>query len=103
MIGSPAIREQLSANRESLPSRHAIAGWDVEVGHDWVGDDAVWVWIVLRDDLIDQVWPMPIRDALREGVRDIVQRAAGSDDVQVYIRFRSESEHRGIVGETWAG
>ena len=24
-------------------------------------------------------------------------------EVQVYVHFRSESEHRGVVGEDWAG
>lgn len=101
MIANSAIRDQLSKRREEFPS--AIAGWDVRVGRDSTGDDAVWVWIVLRDELVEEMWPFQTRDELRRRVREIVRNAAEPKEVQVYVRFRSESEHRGIVGEDWAG
>ncbi len=103
MVGHAAIREQLAAHRDELPFPAAIAGWDVKVGRDATGDAAVWVWIVLHDDLVSQVWPLQTRDEMRDQVRDLVTHAAAPIEVQVYVRFRSESEHKGIVGEDWAG
>jgi hypothetical protein len=97
------IRDQLAQHRDQLPFPAAIAGWDVEVGRDATGDDAVWVWVVLHDELVDKVWPIQTRDELRERVRGIVRSAAAPTEVQVYVRFRSESEHKGMVGEDWAG
>lgn len=101
MIGPTAIQDQLAAHRVDLPSADAVAGWTVEVGRDATGDEAIWVWVVLHDELVDQVWPLQTRDEIREWVRDLVRRAAAPVEVQVYVRFRLESEHRGIVGEAW--
>lgn len=103
MIANSTIREQLFQHRAEFPFPAAIAGWDVKVGRDSTGDDAVWVWVVLHDDLVEQVWPLQTRDELRDRVREIVRSAAAPTEIQVYVRFRSESEHRGVVGEDWAG
>ncbi|MFH1469628.1 MAG: hypothetical protein ABIO70_34905 [Pseudomonadota bacterium] len=101
MVGHTTIRDSLAEHRHEFPFPAAIAGWDVKVGRDSTGDDAVWVWVVLHDNLVDQVWPLDIRDELRERVREIVLGAAPTD-VQVYVRFRSQSEHLDIVGEDWS-
>ena len=103
MIANTTIHEQLVQRRGEFPFPAAIAGWDVKVGRDATGDDAVWVWVVLHDDLVDQVWPLQTRDELRDRVREIVRNAAVPTEVQVYVRFRSESEHKGIAGENWTG
>ena len=103
MIEQATIRSNLNAHRDEMPFPAAIAGWDIQVGRDSTGDDAVWVWVVLHDDLVDQVWPLQTRDELRQRVRQLVVDASRPSDVQVYVRFRSESEHRGVVGEDWAG
>jgi hypothetical protein len=103
MVEQATIRSNLNAHRDEMPFPAAIAGWDIQVGRDATGDDAVWVWVVLHDDLVDQVWPLQTRDELREAVRQLVVDASRPTEVQVYVRFRSESEHRGVVGEDWAG
>lgn len=63
----------------------------------------MWVWVVLRDKFVAQVWPLQTRDKVRERVREIVRNAAAPTEVQVYVRFRSESEHKSVVGEDWTG
>ncbi len=103
MVEQAAIRESLNTHRDGLPFPAAIAGWDIQVGRDATGDDAVWVWVVLHDNLVDQVWPLQTRNELREKVRCLVRTAAGPTEVQVYVRFRSETEQRGIAGEDWPG
>lgn len=103
MIANATIREHLTQHRDEFRFPEAIAGWDVKVGSDSTGDDVVWVWVVLHDDLVDQVWPLETRDELRDRVREIVRNAAAPTEVQVYVRFRSESEHKDVAGEDWAG
>jgi hypothetical protein len=103
MLAPTTIHEHLSLHRLELPFPAAIAGWDVKVGRDATGDDAVWVWVVLHDELVDQVWPMKTRDEVRDRVREIVRDAAAPTEVQIYVRFRSESEHKGVVGAGWTG
>lgn len=103
MVMDSKVHDELVRHRPDFPVPAAIAGWDVEVGPDATGDDAVWVWVILRDDLIDQVWPMQTRDAMRQRIHQLVRAVAAPGDVQVYVRFRTETEHRAIVGEDWAG
>lgn len=101
MLQQATIRDSLDSHRERMPFPAAIAGWDIQVGRDATGDDAVWVWVVLHDDLVDQVWPLQTRNELRERVRGLVRDAAAPAEVQVYVRFRSETEQRSIAGEDW--
>lgn len=103
MISNTSIQESLTSQRDGLPSHAAIAGWVVETGRDATGDDAVWVWVVLHDELIQKVWPLQTRNELREKVRELVQSAASPTEVQVYVRFRSETEQRGLSGGDWSG
>lgn len=103
MLRSSTIHDGLSAIRHEVPVHDAIADLDVEVGHDWTGDDAVWIWVVFRDDHMAHAWSTENRDALRDRIRDLVRAVARPAEVQVYVRFRSETEHRGVIGEAWAG
>ena len=92
MVSAADVRAQLAAHRDDLPFPDAVVGWDVKVGQDATGDAAVWVWVVLRDDYMAQAWPMPVRDKTRDLVRELVTRVIDPADVQVYVRFQSESE-----------
>lgn len=103
MLAPTTIHDQLARHSGDLPFPAAIAGWDVKVGRDATGDEAVWVWVVLRDEFVDQIWPLQTRDEVRDRVREIVRNAAAPTEVQVYVRFRSESEHKGVVGQDWTG
>ncbi|MBX3183267.1 MAG: hypothetical protein KIT72_04130 [Polyangiaceae bacterium] len=101
MITESTVREQLARHRDELPVPAAVVDWVVEVGRDATGDDAVWVWAILQDDLFDQA--VQRRLELRDQIREVVSHAAAPAEVQVYIRFRSESEQRELANEELAG
>jgi hypothetical protein len=65
-----------------------VQGWRVEIGEDSGGNEAVWVWVTLRDeDLVRDT-----RTRIRELVRDAVHRSLGKQEPWVYVRFRGASE-----------
>ena len=66
----------------------AVKDWRVETGEDSTGDEAVWVWITLKDDDIDRT----IRARVRACVRDAVHRSLRQQEPWVYVRFRGASE-----------
>lgn len=103
MTRTENIRKALGASKDPDVRLDFVAGWDVEIGTDATGDDAVWVWVVLRDDRIEEAWVESNRDALRDHVRSTVRRVVAAQPFQVYVRFRSESEHKGVVGAGWIG
>lgn len=94
MITDFLIYEQLNQHKHEFPFPIAITNWDVQVGKDSTGDDAIWVWIILNDDLVDQVWSNQIREKMRECVRKIIANIVDLAQVCIYTRFRLESEHR---------
>lgn len=57
--------------------------WETGLGHDWMGDDAVWVYVQFPDG----EWP-PVR--VRDELRQCIWDAAGP--VPSYTRFRLKSE-----------
>ncbi|MBZ0252895.1 MAG: hypothetical protein K8I02_06095 [Candidatus Methylomirabilis sp.] len=80
-----AIQEALR-KLKGLPA--AVESWQVEVGPDATGDDAVWVWVVLRDENQGS----DARAALRDRVRSEVERVETPKPKWVYVRFRGASE-----------
>ncbi len=101
MIAESTVRELLAEHRNELPVPASIIDWIVEVGHDATGDDAVWVWVILQDDLFNQ--PVDWQDNLRDRIEEIVSHAASPTQVQVYIRYRAESEQQELINEELAG
>lgn len=75
-----------------------IENWHVETGSDATGDPAIWVWISVQDEMLDQM-----DTAKREEIRDIVSSeiqkklvgSYGTSIPWVYVRFRGASESGG--------
>ena len=65
--------------------------WQVDTGADATGDDAVWVWAILEDAILDQLSREGLAH-LRESIRDAVSHAAEKPEPWVYVRFRTVSE-----------
>ena len=68
-----------------------VTKWEVDTGADATGDDAVWVWAILEDAILDQLSREGL-GRLRESIRDAVSRAAENPAPWVYVRFRTVSE-----------
>lgn len=66
----------------------AVKKWRVEIGEDSTGNEAVWVWVTLKDEDLAQA----PRDRVRELVRNAVHRSIDRDEPWVYVRFRGASE-----------
>lgn len=73
-----------------LPQKAAIADWQIQTGRDSTGDPAVWVFVVVRDDLLrlfQETWT-----AMRQQISDAVAEEA--PDAFTCIRMQLESEIR---------
>jgi hypothetical protein len=79
------IEESLRKLRH-LPA--AVESWQVETGPDATGDEAVWVWVMLRDEDVDPQTRARVRDRVRAAIRARV----GAKQPWVYVRFRGSSE-----------
>jgi hypothetical protein len=65
-------------------------GWDVRVGKDSTDQDAVWVYVLVPDERIDEFndeW-----DEIRDDIRQQVREEVGNPEAFVYIRMRAASE-----------
>ena len=84
--GMNALRDRLEAI-DLVPA--SVVGWHLEEGRDHTGDPAVWVYVIVDDDRIEEIWP--IWDALRAEIRRVVV-AETSPDVIPYVRMWAKSE-----------
>ena len=78
--------EQALQNLTDLPV--PVRRWDVKVGDDIAGEQAVWVWAILDDVDVTSDNCYDIRNSVREAV----DQAMGDQPPWVYIRFRGTSE-----------
>ena len=65
-------------------------GAEVRLGIDSTNDDAVWIYVVVPDERLDEFqseW-----QSIREAIRQAIQSQPGNDDVSVYVRMRLASE-----------
>jgi hypothetical protein len=65
-------------------------GWEVRVGRDSTGEEAVWVYVLVPDDRIDEFYDE--WDKVREDIRQRVREQVGNPDAFVYIRMQATSE-----------
>jgi hypothetical protein len=66
----------------------AASRWDVRVGQDWMGNPAVFVTLVFRDDAIGKVWRR--REDYRRALRDRLFELL-PEDYYPFIGFSAES------------
>lgn len=78
--------------RVALPGPRIVDRWEVRRDIDATGDEAVWVYVVVREDAIDGLWPY--WNDLRRGIRKAVGAVAG-DHVVTYVRMWSTADDAG--------
>ena len=81
-----AIIEETLRDLADLPA--SVQAWDVESGADATGDEAVWVWVTLRDEDLNR----QTREQFRSLVRNAVRQRTSDSPPWVYVRFRGASE-----------
>jgi Cu/Ag efflux pump CusA len=70
-----------------------VQSWIVETGPDSTGDDAVWVWAILRDEDVEQpATRTNIREKVWEEVRKASSKSIDDSAPWVYVHFRGASE-----------
>ena len=89
MIGSEtSIREAVT--KVQPRTKGVQVGWDVRVGRDSTDDEAVWVYVVVPDERIDEFYGE--WDGLRATIRERIQEQLRDPNVFVYFRMRAASE-----------
>ena len=81
------VRQRLLAIPTTPPD--ALAGFELREGLDSTDDPALWVYVIVRDEKIEALWPD--WSQLRQRIRDAVSEIAG-EQVNCYIRMWAESE-----------
>jgi hypothetical protein len=84
------IRQAL--NRVRYPD--FVVTWYFELGEDWTGDPAIWIYVIVEDDA-------PDRDGFRSAVRELrerIQEALKDSGVPrwPFVRIRRASEQRAL-------
>lgn len=65
-------------------------GSEIRVGRDSTDDEAVWVYVVVPDERIDEFYAE--WDAIRATIRERVRERLEKPDLYVYVRMRAASE-----------
>ena len=83
-----AIKEAVRPIRPRTPG--VRVGAEVRVGHDSTNDEAVWVYVVVPDERIEDFYSEweGIRAQIRTKVRDALQ----NPEILVYVRMHAASE-----------
>jgi hypothetical protein len=83
-----SIKDAMTAIR---PRTEGVqVGSEIRVGRDSTDEEAVWVWVVVPDERIDEFYTE--WDEVREEIRQRVLEKLGKPDAFVYIRMRAASE-----------
>jgi hypothetical protein len=69
-----------------------VPAWKVETGEDWSGDDAVWVWAILKDEDFEADVDRENREVIDRAVHQAVEQETGEPSPMVYVHFRTISE-----------
>jgi hypothetical protein len=85
-MSTTASIEETLRDLADLPA--SVQAWDVEVGADATGEEAVWVWVTLRDEDLNR----QTREQFRSLVRNAVRQRTSDSPPWVYVRFRGASE-----------
>jgi len=87
MVSEKAVKDALADL--SAKTKGVVIGSEIRTGHDHTDDEAVWIYVVVPDDRIDEFYEE--WDELREQMRERVRASAGSE-VLVYPHMRAASE-----------
>jgi hypothetical protein len=84
---------QLKNVLEGLKFPVPVKKWEIDTGVDSTGDESIWVWAVLDDaEFIDEKRSWPIRDQIRDAIRNAADSLFNGHSPWVYVRFRALSE-----------
>lgn len=95
-VSEPEGMAIVRALMQGEPLPDFVLGIDYTLDDDWSGDPAVWVWVIIRDD-ID-----PESDEFQDFADQLRRRAwealsvMGSDRIP-YVRFRPESDAKAVL------
>jgi hypothetical protein len=65
-----------------------VAQWRVDIGRDWSGDKAVWVYAKLKSENVD----FSVTQGLRQRIQSLIRELEEDPDLLVYVHFRGVSE-----------
>ena len=83
-----SIRDAMTAIR---PRTEGVqVGSEIRVGRDSTDDEAVWVYVVVPDERIDEFYAE--WDAIRATIRERVREHLEKPGLFVYVRMRAASE-----------
>lgn len=97
MLNAEEIRALLKGIEGDLPA--PVSEWLVELGEDWTGDPAVWVWVVLADKDFRPETTSAIRDLVWETLRNALGLGVAREAPWPFIRFRSAEEMEQLRGK----
>lgn len=84
------LKRTLNLKRLKLPKTPPIVELRYEVGVDWSGDDAVWIWTIVDDATPRGEWTYvklkPVYERIREAVRST------GLEILPYVRVRTRAE-----------
>ncbi|MBI1849464.1 MAG: hypothetical protein HYR85_03865 [Planctomycetes bacterium] len=83
------LKRTLNLKRLKLPKTPPIVELRYEVGVDWSGDDAVWIWTIVDDSTPKKDWTFAKLTPVYEKIREAV-RGTGLEIIP-YVRVRSRS------------
>jgi hypothetical protein len=81
--------ERIEAALNAVPWPAFVKGREWKLDYDWVGEKAIWIWIVVGDDE-DVEENQPAWTALDEAIEAALK--AHGVDLWPYIRVRGESD-----------
>ncbi len=81
-----ATIEDALRSMADLPA--SVQTWDVEIGADATGDEAVWVWVTLQEEDLNR----QTREQFRSLARNAVRQQTSNSPLWVCVRFRGASE-----------
>lgn len=72
-----------------------VEAWEIKTGADATGDPAVWVWVKIRDEVLDKMDGArreKVRNLISAGIRKKTTGQFGMNAPWVYVRFLGSSE-----------
>lgn len=87
------IREAVTTIRSRTDG--VRVGQEVRIGKDSTEEEAVWVYVVVPDERIEDFYKE--WDQLRDQIRERVREKLGRPDAFVYIRMRAASEVKDLI------
>ena len=95
------VNGALGTAKAAFPASPKVVDFRIRLGTDWVGDDAVFVWVILDDrtpkSKLHHANFKPIGEQVRVAVTKAIREGTEARvDPMAYVYFRLKSEQDGI-------